>query len=153
MATLQTGDPAPHFTLASDTGDTVSLNALKGKKVVLYFYPRDNTPGCTTQACEFRDHIDHFSANNAVILGVSRDSLESHAKFRARHELNFPLLSDPGLETHKAYGAWGEKKMYGKTTMGVIRTTTVIDEKGMILSHKPGIRAKGNAERTLSIVD
>ena len=153
MAKLQAGDPAPQFTLTSDTGETVSLMTLKGRKIVLYFYPRDSTPGCTIQACEYRDRASEFSASNAVVLGISRDSLESHAKFRASHELNFPLLSDPELEIHKAYGAWGEKKMYGKTTTGVIRTTTVIDEEGLILSHKPGIRAKGNAGRTLSLVD
>jgi len=152
MTTLQPGDPAPDFQLEADDGETVSLTSLKGKKVILYFYPRDNTPGCTAQACEFRDQLPVFTENNAVILGVSRDSLASHTRFRQKFDLNFPLLTDPEAEVHRAYGAWGEKTMYGRTTEGVLRTTVVIDEEGRIVSHKQRVRAKGNAERTLGLI-
>ncbi|HCP48440.1 MAG TPA: thioredoxin-dependent thiol peroxidase [Deltaproteobacteria bacterium] len=150
--TLQPGDPAPDFQLESDDGGTVSLESLKGKKVVLYFYPKDNTPGCTAQACEFRDQLNVFEENNAVILGVSRDSLASHSRFRQKFDLNFPLLTDPEAAVHRAYGAWGEKTMYGKTTEGVLRTTVIIDEEGRIVSQKQRVRAKGNAERTLGLM-
>ena len=146
---LATGDPAPDFSLPSDTGEQISLSALRGQKVVLYFYPKDSTPGCTTQACDFRDRRAAFADKGAIVLGVSKDSLDSHTRFRGKHDLNFPLLSDPELDLHKAFGAWGEKKNYGKTYMGVIRTTVVIDEQGTIATLDRNVRAKGNAERTL----
>ena len=147
--TLTGGDPAPDFTLPSDTGEEITLSALRGSKVVLYFYPKDSTPGCTTQACDYRDRKPAFADKGAVVLGVSKDSLESHSRFRGRNDLNFPLLSDPDLAVHKAFGAWGEKKNYGKTYMGVIRTTVVIDEQGSIITLDRNVKAKGNAERTL----
>ena len=149
---LSPGDNAPNFSLESDDGGQVTLSELRGKRVVLYFYPKDSTPGCTTQACDFRDMKEDFSAKNTVVLGVSKDSLKSHANFRAKQSLNFPLLSDPELEVHKLYGAWGEKKNYGKTYMGTIRTTVVIDEEGKILNFGGNVRAKGNAQRTLELL-
>ncbi len=152
MADLTPGTPAPDFTLASDDAGEVTLSSLRGKKVILYFYPRDSTPGCTTQACDFRDRQEQLDAKGAVVLGVSKDSLESHGNFRSKYDLNFPLLSDPELEVHKAYGAYGEKTMYGKKRMGVIRTTVVIDPDGNVASYKRNVRAKGNAERTLELL-
>ena len=149
---LQPGDIAPDFCLESDDAGTIKLSDFRGKKVVLYFYPKDSTPGCTTQACDFRDMKEDFAGKGAVVLGVSKDSLRSHGNFRAKQSLNFPLLSDPELTVHEAYGAWGEKKNYGRTYMGCIRTTVVIDEEGKILSHKGNVRAKGNAERTLDLL-
>lgn len=147
--TLKIGDAAPDFTLPADTGRTVSLKELKGKRVVLYFYPKDDTPGCTVQACEFRDLGGSFDKKNTVILGVSRDSLESHEAFKKKYKLNFPLLSDADHKVHELYGAWGEKNSYGKTTIGAIRTTVVIDEKGKVFSWDGGVKAEGNAKRTL----
>ncbi len=152
MAELAAGTPAPDFTLPTDDGEAVTLSSLRGRKVVLYFYPKDSTPGCTTQACDFRDLKPRFEDKGAVVLGVSKDSLKSHGNFRSKYELTFSLLSDPDLEVHKAYGAYGEKMLYGKTRMGVIRTTVVIDEEGNVVSHKRNVRAKGNAERTLGLV-
>lgn len=152
MPQLQPGDAAPDFTLPSSAGGELRLSALRGQVVVLYFYPRDNTPGCTTQACEFRDARPSFEAKNAVILGVSKDSLASHDKFVGKFDLSFPLLSDADLSVHEAYGAYGEKMMYGKKKMGVIRTTVVIDADGAVASIKHGVKAKGNAERTLALL-
>lgn len=149
---LSPGDAAPDFTLPSDTEGEVSLSSLRGKKVVLYFYPKDSTPGCTTQACDYTAMKTQFEDKNAVILGVSKDSLASHGRFRDKHELGITLLSDPELEVHKAYDAYGEKTMYGKTRMGVIRTTVVIDEEGKVQHYARNVRAKGNAERTLDLV-
>lgn len=149
---LQPGDIAPDFSLESDDAGTIKLSDFRGKKVVLYFYPKDSTPGCTTQACDFRDMKEDFAGKGAVVFGVSKDSLRSHGNFRAKQSLNFPLLSDPELSVHEAYGAWGEKKNYGRTYMGCIRTTVVIDENGKILSYKGNVRAKGNAERTLDLL-
>jgi peroxiredoxin Q/BCP len=126
------GQAAPTFTLTSDTGDRVSLESLRGKQVVLYFYPRDDTPGCTTQACGIRDAWDEFARTGAVVLGVSPDSESSHAEFRAKYELPFSLLADPGHATAEAYGVWVEKHYDGKTFMGVERSTFVIDENGNV---------------------
>jgi len=151
MPKLQPGDKAPAFRLKADDGETYSLAQLKGKKVILYFYPKDNTPGCTIQACEYRDMKKDFTKQDAVVLGVSKDDLESHTKFRKDHKLNFPLLSDPDLKIHKAYGAYGKKVLYGKESVGVIRTTAVIDEKGNIISLGK-VRAKGNAEKSLKTI-
>ncbi|MBW8308692.1 MAG: thioredoxin-dependent thiol peroxidase [Candidatus Paracaedibacteraceae bacterium] len=129
---LTLGDQAPDFTLQSDTGETIALSALKGKKVVLYFYPKDNTSGCTTQACDVRDHLPTIKAKNAVMVGISKDSLKSHAKFRDNHHLNFPLLSDETGEICEKYGTWVEKSMYGRKYMGIDRATFIIDEEGKI---------------------
>lgn len=149
MSDLSVGDAAPDFTLPSDSDGEVSLSAFRGKKVILYFYPKDNTPGCTTQACDFRERADILSTKDAVVLGVSKDSLKSHGNFRAKYSLNFPLLSDTELSVHKAYGAWGEKTMYGKTRMGVKRTTVVIDEDGKIIFIKHNVRSQGSVDRAI----
>ena len=123
-----------------------------GKKVVLYFYPKDDTPGCTVQACEYRDLMKRFKSKKIIVLGISRDSLEEHKKFKKKYGLNFPLLSDADHEVHEKYGAWGEKKLYGKKMMGPFRTTVVIDEGGRILSWAGKVAAQGNAEKTLEIL-
>lgn len=129
---IEAGAKAPDFTLNDAQGNAVSLSDFRGKKVVLYFYPRDNTPGCTREACAFRAAHDEFRRINAVVLGVSRDTEASHKKFAEKYELPFALLSDPDHTVLEAYGAWGEKKNYGKISMGTIRSTVVIDEKGMV---------------------
>lgn len=146
------GDIAPDFSLDSDTAGRITLSALRGKRVVLYFYPKDNTPGCTMQACEFRDLNADFAARDALVFGISRDSLARHAGFRDKYTLSFPLLSDPDHAVHELYGAWGMKKLYGKESEGAIRTTVVIDEEGRILHYARGVKAKGNAERTLALL-
>lgn len=117
------GEKAPAFKLPSSEGKPISLKDYKGKHVILYFYPRDNTPGCTAEACSFRDNMSALTSTNAVVLGVSTDSLESHDKFRSKHELNFPLLSDETADVARMYGAWGEKNMYGKRIWGIKRMT------------------------------
>ncbi len=129
---LDIGSLAPDFTLSSDTGDVLTLSSLRGKKVILYFYPKDNTSGCTQQACAFRDALPEFSALNSVVLGVSKDSLKSHASFRSKQNLNFPLLSDETVEVCEKYGVWIEKSMYGRKYMGVDRSTFLIDENGIV---------------------
>jgi thioredoxin-dependent peroxiredoxin len=147
---VKEGAKAPAFTLESDDGDKVSLADLKGKKVVLYFYPRDNTPGCTLEAQGFRDAAAQLKKKGAVVLGVSRDSIKSHCKFRDDHKLNFRLLSDPDAKAIKAYGAWGEKNMYGKTTEGILRTTVVIDEDGKVAKVFPKVKVAGHVEKVLA---
>ena len=149
---LKLGDKAPDFALPADTGKKISLKELRGKKVVLYFYPKDDTPGCTKQACEFTSLKNDFEKKNTVVFGVSRDSLESHEVFKKKYSINFPLLSDSDHKVHELYGAWGEKNMYGKVSLGAIRTTAVIDEKGKIISWEGGVKAEGNAQRTLEIL-
>ncbi|HSM05187.1 MAG TPA: thioredoxin-dependent thiol peroxidase [Longimicrobiales bacterium] len=129
---LETGDPAPDFTLTADDGAEVSLGGLRGKKVVLYFYPKDDTSGCTTQACDLRDHMDGFDDIGAVVLGVSPDDEASHRKFKAKYDLNFPLLVDEDHAVAERYGVWREKKMYGRTYMGIERSTFVIGEDGTL---------------------
>jgi peroxiredoxin Q/BCP len=147
---IREGKKAPPFTLASTAGGTTKLADLKGKTVVLYFYPKDNTPGCTTEACDFRDAKRKLSARNAVVLGVSKDSLESHAKFRAKHGLTFDLLSDPDGEVIEKYGAWGEKNMYGKKKMGIVRTTVVIGPDGKVQKVFPNVRVKGHVDAVIA---
>lgn len=132
MTHLSEGDKAPDFTTSDQNGNEVKLEDFKGKKVVLYFYPRDNTPGCTTEACNLRDNYDALKKQGFEILGISPDSEASHKKFGAKHDLPFALLSDPDKQIMNAYGVWGEKKMYGKTYEGVHRTTFIIDEEGAI---------------------
>ena len=149
---LETGMKAPQFTLADAKGNKVSLEDFAGKKVVLYFYPKDNTPGCTRQACAFAAAYDAFNAKNAAIVGVSRDSAASHAKFAEKYSLPFILLSDPDLETIKAYGVWQEKKLYGKTSMGVVRTTFIIDEEGVITHIMPKVKPDTNAAEVLALL-
>ena len=130
---LKIGDRAPEFKALTDKGDNLALSDLKGKKVILYFYPKDNTPGCTTQACGFRDNYLEIEEKNAVVLGVSPDSQDSHRKFITKYELPFTLLVDSGHELAELYGVWGEKSMYGRKYMGIIRSHFVIDEDGTLL--------------------
>ena len=141
---LAPGDTAPDFTLPSDTGDEVALSDLRGKKVIVYFYPAAMTPGCTTQACDFRDSLDVLAAQGYAVVGVSPDKPEKLAKFVERDGLTFPLLSDPDHEVLEAYGAWGEKQNYGKTYVGVIRSTVVVDPDGKVELAKYNVKAKGH---------
>jgi peroxiredoxin Q/BCP len=150
---LKVGDTAPDFELGSDTGDPVRLSQLRGKKVILYFYPKDDTPGCTTEACEFRDRLPNIERAGAVVLGVSPDTVKSHQKFKAKHELPFPLLADPDHEVAGAYGAWGEKKMYGRTYEGILRSTFLIDEAGKIEQIFQKVRPKGHGDQVLRALE
>lgn len=147
---LQTGTKAPAFTLPSTSGASVSLASLKGRKVVLYFYPRDNTPGCTVEACDFRDQHSALQKAGAVVLGVSSDSLKSHAGFRAKYELPFDLLVDEGSKVASAYGAFGEKLMYGRKVQGTIRSTFLIDEQGKLAAVWSPVKVAGHAEAVLA---
>ena len=146
---LNIGDLAPDFKLADKEGNTVSLSDFKGKKVVLYFYPKDDTPGCTRQACAFSGLYGEFQKRNVEVIGISRDSVESHAKFAQKHGLSFVLLSDPSLEVIKAYDVWKEKNMCGKIGMGVVRTTFIIDENGNIERIMPKVKPDTNASEIL----
>ena len=147
---LQAGMQAPAFTLADKDGKMVSLSDFRGKKVVLYFYPKDNTPGCTRQACAFAAAYGEFESKNAVVIGVSKDSAASHAKFAEKYQLPFILLSDPELQAIQAYGVWQEKKLYGKACMGVVRTTFIIDEDGKIALVMPKVKPDTNAADVLA---
>lgn len=149
---LETAVKAPAFTLEDAEGNKVSLADFIGKKVVLYFYPKDNTPGCTRQACAFAAAYDQFKAKNAVVIGISKDSAASHAKFRQKFSLPFVLLADPELQAIQAYGVWQEKKLYGKTSMGVVRTTFIIDEKGFIRHIMPKVKPDTNAAEVLALI-
>lgn len=141
------GETAPTFTLPDQDGNTVSLADYAGKQVILYFYPAASTPGCTTQACDFRDSLSPLASAGYVVLGVSKDQPEKLQKFRDAEGLTFPLLSDPELEVHKAYGAWGEKQNYGKTIQGTIRSTFVIGEDGTIEHALRNVKATGHVQR------
>ena len=149
---LQEGMRAPVFTLADKGGKMVSLSDFLGKKVVLYFYPKDNTPGCTRQACAFAAAYSEFEKKNAVVIGISKDSVASHEKFAEKYNLPFILLSDPELQAIQAYCVWQEKKLYGKTSMGVVRTTFLIDEQGKILKVMPKVKPDTNAAEVLGIL-
>ncbi len=144
MPRLDPGDQAPDFTLPSDTGEQVSLSDLRGRKLVIFFYPAAMTPGCTTEACDFRDSLGSLQAAGYEVVGISKDKPEKLATFREREGLTYPLLGDPGLDVLKAYGAYGEKKNYGKTVEGVIRSTIVLDEQGRVELAKYNIKAKGH---------
>ncbi len=150
MAMPKAGDPAPAFSLPSDTGKVVALKDLKGKTVVLYFYPKDDTSGCTTQACEFRDHWSAVMKTGAVVLGVSPDGVRSHQKFKEKFSLPFPLLADEDHTVAEAYGAWGEKSMYGRKYQGILRTTFVIGPAGKIVRVFEKVKPKGHAAEVLS---
>ena len=150
---LQEGTPAPDFELESDEGTTVRLSELQGKPVVLYFYPRDDTPGCTKQACGFRDAYDEYRERGAVVLGVSPDDAASHVKFKQKFRLPFTLLADPGHEVADRYGAWGERSFAGKTYMGIIRSTFVIDPEGTVARAMYGVNAERNPEEVLAALD
>jgi len=147
---LNIGDKAPDFKLLNKDGIEVSLSDFLGKKVVLYFYPKDNTPGCTRQACAFSGLYKEFQKNNLEVIGISKDSVASHVKFAEKYGLSFILLSDPDLVAIKAYDVWKEKKLYGKVSMGVVRTTFIIDEKGNIEKIMPKVKPDTNAEEILS---
>lgn len=147
------GKPAPKFSLPSSDGGTVSLADLRGKYVVLYFYPKDNTPGCTLSAQDFRDRRDALHRLGAVIVGVSKDSIASHCRFRDKYQLSFPLLTDADGAVLEAYGAWGEKVMYGKRMMGVIRSTVLIDKDGIVARHWPKVSVKGHADEVVAAVE
>ena len=146
------GQKAPDFTLSDKDGNTVSLSDFAGKKVVLYFYPKDNTPGCTRQACAFAGAYSEFQKRGVAVIGVSRDSVASHVKFAEKYSLPFILLSDPDLEAIQAYGVWQEKKLYGKVSMGVVRTTFLIDENGQIEAIMPKVKPDTNAEEILAML-
>ena len=167
---LKIGQPAPDFTLLDDTGASVSLSSFRGKKVVVYFYPKDDTPGCTKEACAFRDGIAELKTRGAVVLGVSTDSVESHRKFKVKYRLNFPLLSDDrggtlhaaeevsqraGAATEqktvsRAYGVWKQKSLYGRTYMGIERTTFLLDEQGRIARIFPKVKVEGHGDEVLA---
>lgn len=149
---LETGTKAPDFSLPDQNGEIHSLSEYKGQKVVLYFYPKDNTAGCTKQACGFGDRYPQFREKGAVVLGVSKDSVASHKKFEEKYGLPFTLLSDTGLEVIKAYDVWKEKKNYGKVSMGVVRTTYLIDEDGMIVRAMDKVKAADNPQEMLELV-
>lgn len=144
---LEVGQPAPDFTLPDQDGVELSLAELRGSWVVLYFYPRDDTPGCTTEACEFTASVADFAGLDAVVLGCSPDSPDRHRKFIAKHDLGLRLLSDPEHRVMERYGAWGEKTMYGRTTQGVIRSTVLIDPEGAIAHHWSRVKAAGHAAK------
>ena len=153
MADLKVGQKAPEFTLADDSGQKVKLSEYKGKKVVLYFYPKDDTPGCTTEACNFRDGIAEIKSKGAVVLGVSADSVESHKKFKKKFELNFPLLADPEKKMIEEYGVWKEKSMYGKKYMGIERTTFVIDPQGKISHIFPKVKVTDHFDEVVEALE
>lgn len=150
---LSEGKKAPSFTLQDDGGKTVSLDDFKGQNVVLYFYPKDDTPGCTKEACDFRDNQKIFKKKNTVILGVSADSVDAHVKFKKKFSLPFPLLSDPDKTTIQAYGVWKEKSMYGKKYMGIERTTFVIAPDGKIAKIYPKVSVTGHIDQVLSDIN
>ena len=147
---LTVGTKAPDFTLNDQNGTEVRLSDFLGKKVVLYFYPKDNTPGCTRQACAFAENYEAFKAQNIVVIGVSKDSVASHVKFAQKYDLPFILLSDPELQAIQAYDVWQEKKMRGKVSMGVVRTTFIIDAQGMIEKVMPKVKPDTNAAEILT---
>ena len=149
---LQAGDPAPDFTMESDKGGSVSLADLRGKTVVLYFYPKDDTPGCTRESCAFRDHYPTFQNQDVLIYGVSCDSIPSHEKFSAKFDLPFPLLSDPDTSVSTAYGVYKEKTNYGRKYMGIERSTFVIDGEGLISRIYRNVKVDGHVEKVLDEV-
>ncbi len=150
VTTVEAGDKAPDFTLPADDGRAVSLKEFRGKKVVLYFYPKDDTSGCTAEACAFRDNLARATTKGAVVLGVSRDDTKSHGRFRDKYHLNFPLLSDDAGAVTKAYGVWKTKRQYGREYEGIERTTFLIDEAGTVMRVWPKVRVDGHADEVLA---
>ena len=150
---LEIGMKAPEFTLHDKDGNAVSLSNFIGKKVVLYFYPKDNTPGCTRQACAFAATYEGFKSRDVIVIGISKDSVASHLKFAQKYHLPFILLSDPELQAIQAYGVWQEKKLYGKVSMGVVRTTFIVDEQGNIERVMPKVKPDTNAADILVYLD
>ncbi len=149
---LEVGDQVENFTLSDENGNNISLNDFRGKKVIVYFYPRDNTPGCTTEACSFRDEFPAFEEQDAVVIGISKDSRKSHMNFKTKYELPFILLSDPEKEVIQQFGAWGEKKNYGKVSMGIIRSTFVLDEEHRVKHVFRKVTTKDHAQAVLKVL-
>jgi thioredoxin-dependent peroxiredoxin len=149
---IEEGKPAPDFELQSDSGETVKLSELRGRPVVLYFYPKDDTPGCTTEACEFRDAYDVFRERGAEVLGVSPDGVTSHERFKTKYELPFTLLADPDHAVAEKYGVWGERKYAGKSSMGINRSTFIIDAEGNVARALMGIKPAGHAAQVLDSI-
>ena len=149
---LETGQTAPDFTLPRDGGENVTLSDLRGQKVVLYFYPKDNTPGCTTEALDFTALKDAFAAAGTLVFGISKDSVKKHENFCAKHELGIPLLSDAEGTVCEDYGVWAEKKIYGKTFWGIVRTTYLIDEEGKVAQIWPKVKVADHAAQVLAAV-
>ena len=150
---VKAGQKAPDFTLPADDGSHVSLSKLRGKPVVLYFYPRDDTPGCTTEACSFRDRRNDLVKLGVTVLGVSTDSVESHEKFRDKFHLNFPLLADTEHHVAEQYGAWREKTRFGKTSMGIQRSTFLIDTKGVVAKTWPNVAVEGHDQQVMTAIE
>ena len=150
---LEAGMKAPDFTLRNAKDQEVSLSSLRGQKVIVYFYPRDNTPGCTREALNYKELYEAFQARQVEVIGISKDNVKSHDKFACKYELPFILLSDPELQAIQAYDVWQEKKLYGKVSMGVVRSTYVIDENGMILKVYPKVKPDLNAREVLDYLD
>jgi peroxiredoxin Q/BCP len=146
MSELKIGDTAPDFTLPTDGNGEITLSSLKGQKVIVYFYPKDNTPGCTTESCEFNDALPNFESLNTAIIGISKDSVKKHDNFKAKYGFNFPLASDENSDTCERYGVWKEKSMYGKTFWGIERSTFLIDEEGKIAAIWNKVKVKGHVE-------
>lgn len=146
MSELKIGDIAPDFTRPTDGNGEITLSALRGKKVVLYFYPKDNTPGCTAESCDFNESLPHFETLGAQIIGLSKDSVTKHDNFKAKYDLKFPLVSDEEGKVLEAYGVWKEKSMYGKTFLGIERSTFLIDEQGKIAAIWRKVKVKGHVE-------
>ena len=149
---LEVGDQVEDFTLMNEKGEGISLSSFKGKKVVVYFYPRDNTPGCTAEACSFRDEFPAFEKLDAVVIGISKDSQKSHMNFKTKHELPFILLSDPDKKVIQQFGAWGEKKNYGKISMGIIRSTFILDEDHRVKYVFRKVKTKDHAQAVLEVL-
>jgi len=146
---LTTGSKAPSFSLRSDAGDTINLDDFKGRKVVLYFYPKDDTSGCTVEACEFRDSWAAVKRTGAALFGISPDGVESHQKFKRKYDLPFPLLADTDHAVAERYGAWGEKSMYGRRYQGILRSTVIVDEAGRVAKVFEKVKPKGHAKEVL----
>jgi thioredoxin-dependent peroxiredoxin len=153
MARLEECKAAPAFTLPDQDGNPVSLKDFRGRKVVVYFYPKDDTPGCTKEACQFNDNLRAFSKADVAVVGISPDSAAAHVKFRSKYKLKFPLLSDPDKKVMEKYGAFGEKMMYGKKTVGVIRSTFLIDEQGKVQRAWYSVKADGHAAKVLEAAE
>lgn len=147
---LKIGDKAPHFKLPTDEGQMLSLESLRGKKVILYFYPKDNTPGCTKEACDFRDSFAHFADKNTIVLGVSKDNVEKHQKFKGKYSLPFTLLADENGDVCEAYGALNKKSLFGKTFLGIERMTFLIDEQGIIKNMWRKVKVKNHISEVLN---
>jgi thioredoxin-dependent peroxiredoxin len=150
MVELKTGDKAPEFQGTDQNGNLIKLSDFQGRKIILYFYPKDNTPGCTAEACDFRDNYQMWLSKNYAVVGVSADSVISHKKFAEKHDLPFPLIADENKEILNKYGTWGEKNLYGKKSMGIKRTTFIIDEKGIITQIFKQVKSKEHTNQILN---